>query len=111
MRKTVIRSHATPMLSHPPVIPFSACSHSYFIHQGTVYNVASAPSVIFKAWIADLPPVWPYGSGDDAMALLKSTELDLCSRWWLLCLLGKARTPLKLYASKEMAEKVMAVSV
>jgi len=100
MRKQVIRSHGNAMHSHPPVFPYSQCQQHYFLFDGTVYNVASAPSVIFKAWLTALPPQWPYGSGDDAMALLKSTELDLCSRWWLLCLLGKARTPLKLYHLK-----------
>jgi len=99
------------MFSHPPIISYRQSALAYFIYDNQVYPVATAPSSIFKEAILALPPSWPTGSAPDATKLLKAKELDTPARWWLLCLLGKARTPLKLYASREAAEKVMVVSV
>ena len=111
MRKQVIRSHGNAMHSHPPVFPYSQCQQHYFLFDGRAYNVVSAPSSVFKEAILATSPSWPTGSAPDAEKLLKCKEFDLPARWWLLCMLGLAKCPMRLYASKEMAEKVIAVSV
>ncbi len=107
MRKTVVRSHATPMLSHPPALPYRQCQFAYFIHGGAAHNVATSPSAIFKDWIAALPPMWPSDSAEDAEKLLKAREIDLEARWWLLCMLGKAKCPLRIYESKDEAMRAL----
>lgn len=71
---------------------------AWFLHGGTAYLVATCSTDVFKSAIAGMQ------LGDYAQELLRSSaELDLMSRWYLLCELKT----LPLYGSKEEAEQIL----
>ena len=85
-------------------ITYDEVTKAYFIADGQVFPVASAPASIFRAAVLDLAPQWQTSS------TLASKDIDLVSRWWLLCELSKAGRPMKLYAGREEAERALGQS-
>ena len=87
---------------HPrAALTFDDVQRSWFAHYGQAYPVASAPAAIFRMAVLDLAPSW------SSSTVLGSKEIDLVSRWWLLCELSGVGRPMTLYGSKEEAEQVL----
>lgn len=79
--------------TNPPAITFRQMHSTSFQFEGQRYPVASAPSEIFKSAVRALHP----GLFNVATEqLLEQEELDLVSRWYLICELDRLRSPLKL---------------
>ena len=85
---------------HPRAgLTYDEATKAWFIADGQVFPVASAPASIFRAAVLDLAPQWQTSS------VLASKDIDLVSRWWLLCELSSTGRPMMLYASREEAER------
>jgi hypothetical protein len=93
-------------LQHPrAALTFDDVVKAFCIHGQQVYPVASAPASIFKAAVLTLVPHWKDSSTyGEALA---SKEIDVVTRWWLLCALADAGQAMKLYGSREEAEQAM----
>ena len=83
--------------------------HSWFTHHGQAFSAAKAPDAVFRAAVLDLAPHWKdsptYGEA------LASIEIDVVTRWWLLCGLADAGQAMKLYSSREAAMRVLSDQV
>lgn len=80
--------------TNPPVITLRQMHSAYIQFEGQSYPVASAPTSIFKQAVQAAHPK-EFGNG--AMGrLLEQESLDVIDRWFIVCELGKLRTPLKL---------------
>jgi len=77
-----------------PRITYAQTKTAWFTHRGKAYPVATCPANVFKAAM----PV-----REDMQELLRSSELDLMARWFLLL---EAKS-LPLFESKEKAEKFL----
>jgi hypothetical protein len=87
---------------HPrAAVTYDEMTKSYFIADGQVFPVASAPASIFRAAVLDQAPEWK------SSTVLAGKDIDLVSRWWLLCELSMAGRPMTLYGSREEAERVL----
>ena len=87
---------------HPrAALTLDEIAKAYFIHDQQIYPVASAPASIFRAAVLDLAPQWQTSS------VLASKDIDLVSRWWLLCELSRAGRLMTLYAGREEAERAL----
>jgi hypothetical protein len=91
---------------HPrAALTFDEIAKSYIIADDQIYPVASCPSAIFKMVVLNQAPQWKdsptYGP------MLASATHDTVTRWWILCSLCEAGRPMKLYASREEAERAL----
>ncbi|SRR5260370_30072048 len=82
-------------------VAYDEVTKAWFLHAGQAYPVASAPASIFRAAVLDLAPQWQTSS------VLASKDIDLVSRWWLLCELSRAGRLMTLYAGREEAERAL----
>jgi hypothetical protein len=85
-----------------PPIDIEDARHCYFVHNGDVYSVKNAPDAVFRAAVLSLAPYW---CSAPQYAPLLADDIDLYSRWYLLCSLSDSHRPMKLYASRESAEQ------
>jgi len=92
-----------PVIAIKPKIDYKDTQHAYFIHQGAVYNVATAPSHIFKAAVLEKLPNWLFH--DEYGPLLRQDTLELYERWFLLCEMRYAPRKLQTYKSRAEAEQ------
>src|SRR5437660_9223338 len=93
-------------LQHPrAALTFDDVMKAFYIHGQQIYPIASAPASIFKAAVLALVPHWKDSSTyGEALA---SKEIDVVTRWWLLCALADAGQAMTLYGSREQAEQAM----
>jgi hypothetical protein len=84
-----------------PAISYSQASTSYFIHNGQVYLVASAPSEIFKAAMPTQEVTIPLDS------VFTYDELDMSARFYILNRLAEKNRPMKMYKSRAEAERAI----
>jgi hypothetical protein len=82
-------------------ITYDEAAKAWFIADGQIFPVASAPASIFRAAVLDQAPEWK------SSTVLASKDIDLVSRWWLSCELSMAGRPMTLYGSREEAERVL----
>jgi hypothetical protein len=98
MRKYKLR-RKSPLL--PPIDILDA-RHGYFVHNGDVYSVKNAPDDIFRAAVLSFAPYW---CSAPQYAPLLADDMDLYSKWYLLCALVDSNRPMVLYQSRESAEQ------
>ena len=103
MRKYKLRREK-PLL---PPIDIADMKSSYFVHNNEVYRVADAPSDVFRSAVLDLAPYWAHRNEEHGPLL--ATEIDIWSRWYLLCELAATDRPMPLYPSRESAEAACGV--
>jgi hypothetical protein len=87
-----------------PAISYSQASTSYFIHNGQVYPVASAPTSIFKAAMPTQEVTIPLDS------VFTYDELDMPARFYIINRLSEKGKPLQMYKSWAEAEKMICCS-
>ena len=95
----------TPLLSKAlqPKIDFHDIRHAWFTHAGHAYPVISAPADVFKSAVLAKAPYWR--QDDEYGPLLKQDELDIFTRWYLLCALAESHRAIPLYESREQSEQ------
>jgi hypothetical protein len=86
-----------------PKVDYKDTKRSWFTHAGKAYPVISAPADVFSAAVLARYPKWKFSA--EYSRVLKQDELDYHTRWWLLCCLADNKCKLKLYDSKEAAER------
>jgi hypothetical protein len=103
-----------PQGSHNTPIPISyrQVQLAFFIHDGTIYSVISAPASLFREVIRDAMDTTRLtvlsGAIEEANGLLNG-DLGTLERWWLLAYVALRHTgrPLKLYFSKQEAVQAL----
>ena len=90
-----------------PPIDIVDMKHSYFVYGNEAYRVADAPSDVFRSAVLDLAPYWAHRNEEHGPLL--ATEIDIWSRWYLLCELAATDRPMPLYPSRESAEAACGV--
>lgn len=80
-----------------PRISYLQAKTAWFLHRGQAYPVTTCATDLFKSAIAGM------ALGEYAQELLRSSELDLMARWYLLCELKR----FPLFESKEKAEQFL----
>ncbi len=102
--------------AYRPAIPYRQIKSCWFVHDGKIYSVASAPSAIFKAAIEKAMDTKQLsiltGAIEEAREVLRG-DLDLFARWWLLSYVALQNTakPMKLFGSLSEAEEALKVVV
>jgi hypothetical protein len=86
-----------------PKIDYKDIRRAWFVYAGQYYSVAGAPTSVFRDAVLERAPQWRYK--DEYWSLLKQDELDLSSRWYLLCSLADSHRALVLYPSRMAAEQ------
>jgi hypothetical protein len=77
----------------PPAITLRQMYSSFFQFEGQTYPVATSPTSIFKSAVRALHP-GPFNVTTEQ--LLEQEELDLVSRWYLICELDRLKRPMQL---------------
>lgn len=104
MRRSYTPRNKTPLL---PPIDIQDAKQGWFVHNGDVYSVRTAPSAAFRDAVLALAPHWLY-LNDERGALL-ATDMDFLARWWLLCELTHGERPMRLYGHRDDAEQACGV--
>jgi hypothetical protein len=92
----------------PQPIKLSSIAYLLFIHDGQIYQVATAPTDIFKSAIQERCTQFGHEATNK---LLKQEELDKVSRWFLLNELISLKKPMQLYQSMGHAERAVKLLV
>jgi hypothetical protein len=90
-----------------PPIDILDAKQGYFVHNGDVYAVKNASDAVFRSAVLALAPYWR--SAPQYSSLL-ADDMDLYSKWYLLCALSDSNRPMTLYSSREAAEQACGVA-
>jgi hypothetical protein len=92
-----------------PAIGYYQALHSWFIHDGQCYSVATAPQSVFSTWLEyAIPARWT--DADRALNIAvepknAGAEESMLCRWYSLCnvMRGKNKVKVTIYGSAEEA--------
>lgn len=98
-----MKQKGTAYQHYLPKVDYKTAKHAWFTHDGNPYSVVEAPASVFRSAVLVQSPHWK--RCDEYCHVLQQDELDYQTRWWLLNCLSDAKRELRLYATREQAER------
>lgn len=92
-----------PNTFHPPKITLQIVKRAWFAHDGRAYPVLRSSANVFKAAVLSKASAWEFH--ETYGPVLAQHEMDVYDRWWLLNCLADGNRAIRLYDSREAAER------
>ena len=91
--------HKENASSYRPAISLAQAQISFFISSGKAYSIATTSDTIFKEAVLQLAPNW---TTHETYAPILEDEMDIYTRWFLLCSLADSERGMKTYTEDEL---------